>query len=682
MSNPSTTTLTRRQLANAIRALSMDAVEKAGSGHPGAPMGMADLTEVLWNDFMRHNPANPDWINRDRFIISNGHGSMLLYAVLHLCGYDLSIDDIKQFRQLDSKTPGHPEYGLTPGVETTTGPLGQGMANAVGMALAERNLASYFNQSQFKIIDHLTYFTVGEGCLMEGISHEAASLAGTQKLGKLIGFFDRNQISIDGAVSTWFTEDIAKRFEAYGWQVITPVDGHDPKQVKLALSEAIAESTYPTLICCDTIIGYGAPKKQGKESCHGAPLGTDEVKLARQELAWDYTPFEIPSEYYAAWDARKKGEQLETEWQQLFNEYKSVYPDLATEFTRRIDKKLPATWQHTTQQLAEQTLSIKKSLATRQASHQTLNALGPVLPELIGGSADLTGSNLTLWQGAKTLSAEYPKGNYLYYGVREFAMSAINNGIALYGGFIPYGGTFLIFSEYARNALRMAALMKIQNIFVFTHDSISLGEDGPTHQAIEQVATLRLIPNMSVWRPCDAVETAMAWQSAIEQRDGPTALLFTRQALAPIDRMTEHLSLIRHGGYVLVEPKGLEKGAHPELIIIATGSEVKLAVTAAEALNRKKRKVRVVSMPSTDIFDKQSQKYRDSVLPPPCKKRIAVEAGIRDYWRKYVGLEGGILGVDSFGKSAPADELFKHFGFTEENLTTMATKLLDEIELE
>jgi transketolase len=656
----------RRELANAIRALSMDAVQQANSGHPGAPMGMADIAEVLWNDFLRHNPVNPHWVDRDRFVLSNGHGSMLLYSLLHLTGYDLTLEDIKQFRQLHSKTPGHPEYGYTPGIETTTGPLGQGLANAVGMALAERTLAAQFNRGDYDIINHHTYVAVGDGCLMEGISHEACSLAGTLKLGKLIAIYDSNSISIDGDVDGWFTDDTAKRFEAYGWHVIPTIDGHDAAAIKAALEAARAETDRPTLIICRTIIGYGAPNKQGKESCHGAPLGDDEIAGARAELGWTHPPFEIPQTYYDAWDARARGVSLEADWQARFAAYKREYPELATELQRRTRGEMPKNWAKTTEAYIQTTVEKGESIASRKASQNALNAYGPELPELIGGSADLTGSNLTEWSGSTPNTADSPGGNYIYYGVREFAMTAINNGIALHGGFIPYGGTFLIFSDYARNAVRMSALMKQRNIHVLTHDSIGLGEDGPTHQAVEQASSLRLIPDISVWRPCDAVETAVAWQAAINRNSGPTCLLLSRQNLPHQSRSPQQVTDIARGGYALIEG-----GEAPEIILIATGSEVALAVNVANTLNQQGRRVRVVSMPCTDVFDMQDAAYRESVLPSNCRRRIAIEAGSGDYWYKYAGLDGKVLGLDSFGESAPARAVFEHFGFTEANLLEM-----------
>ena len=665
--------LTRHELANAIRALSMDAVQRANSGHPGAPMGMADIAEVLWNDFLKHNPNNPDWDNRDRFVMSNGHGSMLVYSLLHLTGYDLSMDEIRQFRQLHSKTPGHPEYGYAPGIETTTGPLGQGLANAVGMALAESVLAAKFNQDGFDIVNHYTYVSVGDGCLMEGISHEASSLAGTLGLGKLIAIYDSNKISIDGDVEGWFTEDVAGRFEAYGWHVIRDVDGHNPDEIKNALEQAIANNKQPSMLCCKTIIGWGSPNKEGKESCHGAALGEEEIKLTRERLGWNYEPFVIPDDYYAAWDAKQRGAKAEAEWQKKFSDYEAAQPDLAAEYKRRMKGELPDNWDKLVNEYIHSVNDKAESIASRKASQNAIEAFAKHLPEMIGGSADLTGSNLTNWSGSVGISKENKNGNYISYGVREFAMAAINNGIALHGGFIPYSGTFLMFSEYARNALRMSALMKTQNIFVFTHDSIGLGEDGPTHQAVEQAATLRLMPNMSLWRPCDAVESAAAWQAAIERRDGPTSLLFSRQGLAHIERDESQLNNTKRGGYVLIE--GTDK---PDAIIIATGSEVEMAKNVATELNSTGKNIRVVSMPSTDTFDQQNNDYKESVLPGSCRKRIAVEAGVTDYWRKYIGLDGIALGVDTFGESAPAKKVFEHFGLTETNLKQMVNDYLAE----
>jgi transketolase len=667
-----TTAVSQRQhLANAIRALSMDAVQQANSGHPGAPMGMADIAEVLWRKFLKHNPNNPNWADRDRFVLSNGHGSMLIYSLLHLSGYDLSIDDLKQFRQLHSKTPGHPEYGYAPGIETTTGPLGQGITNAVGMALAEKVLAAQFNRPQHQVIDHYTYTFLGDGCLMEGISHEACSLAGTLGLGKLIACYDDNGISIDGEVEGWFTDDTRMRFEAYGWQVLGPVDGHDAEAIEAALVAARAELHRPTLIICKTIIGFGAPNKQGTESCHGAPLGTDEIAAARKQLNWPYQPFEIPAEIYQQWDARSAGAEAEATWQLKFSGYRVAYPELASELERRLSGALPHDFAQQTQHYIEQLQANPATIASRKASQNAINAFAPMLPELLGGSADLAGSNLTLWNGSKGISADDASGNYIYYGVREFGMSAIMNGIALHGGFVPYGATFLMFMEYARNAVRMAALMKQRCIFVYTHDSIGLGEDGPTHQPVEQIASLRMTPNMSTWRPCDQVESALAWKAALERHDGPTALIFSRQNLVQQQRNTQQLADIARGGYVLRDCQGM-----PELIIIATGSEVSLAMQAAEQLTSSGHAVRVVSMPATDVFDAQPLDYREQVLPSAVAKRIAVEAGIADYWFKYVGLHGRIIAMTSFGESAPAGDLFKHFGFTVDNIVHQAQELL------
>ncbi|HHO68774.1 MAG TPA: transketolase [Gammaproteobacteria bacterium] len=660
----------RRELANAIRALSMDAVQKAKSGHPGAPMGMADIAEVLWNDHMKHNPANPKWADRDRFILSNGHGSMLIYSLLHLTGYDLSMEDIKNFRQLHSKTPGHPEYGYAPGVETTTGPLGQGITNGVGMAIAEKVLAGQFNRDTHHIVDHYTYVFMGDGCLMEGISHEACSLAGTLGLGKLIAFWDDNGISIDGHVEGWFTDDTPKRFEAYGWHVVRDVDGHDPAAIDKAIHEAKSVNDRPTLICCKTVIGYGAPNLCGSHDCHGAPLGEDEIQATRENLGWKYGPFEIPDEIYAGWDAREKGAQAEQHWNEKFAAYKKDHPELAAEFERRVLKgELPANWAEEAAKFITTVNEKAETIASRKASQNALNGYGPVLPEFLGGSADLAGSNLTLWSGSKAISNTVSDGNYIHYGVREFGMSAIMNGISLHGGFIPYGATFLMFSEYARNALRMAALMKIQCIFVYTHDSIGLGEDGPTHQPIEQTATLRMIPNMSVWRPCDAVESAVCWKVAIERRDGPASLIFSRQNLAHQNRTPEQIANIERGGYILKDCDGT-----PDAIIIATGSEVELAMQAADKLAGKK--IRVVSMPSTDTFDAQDEAYRESVLPSSVRARVAVEAGVTDFWLKYVGLEGKVIGINRFGESAPAGELFKYFGFTPEKVAEAVEAVL------
>jgi len=652
----------RRDLANAIRALSMDAVQKAKSGHPGAPMGMADIAEVLWNGFLNHNPGNPNWANRDRFVLSNGHASMLHYSLLHLAGYDLPIDELKNFRQLHSKTPGHPEYGYAPGIETTTGPLGQGLANAVGMAIGEKTLAAQFNQPGHAIVDHFTYVFLGDGCLMEGISHEVCSLAGTLKLGKLIAFYDDNGISIDGEVEGWFTDDTVMRFKSYGWDVISDVDGHDSAALTAAISQAQAGSDKPTIICCKTTIGYGSPNKGGKESSHGAPLGDDEITLAREQLGWPHAPFEIPNEIATAWNARDVGAQKEQSWQENFSAYQSAHPDLAAEFLRRVNGELPADWDKTADAFIASVNDKSETIASRKASQNALNGLGPALPEVLGGSADLAGSNLTIWSGSKGIQDD-AAGNYVFYGVREFGMTAIINGISLYGGFKPYGATFLMFSEYARNALRMAALMKIPNIQVFTHDSIGLGEDGPTHQPVEQTATLRLMPNMSVWRPCDAVESAVAWRCAIERTNGPTSLIFSRQSLQHQTRDAAKINNITKGGYVLNDSAGT-----PDAIIIATGSEVQLAMDAASLLSDSGVKARVVSMPSTDAFDAQSESYRNEVLPESVTARVAIEAGIGDLWRKYVGLKGDVMSIDTFGESGPAADVFAHFGFTAENL--------------
>jgi len=649
----------RRELANAIRALSMDAVQKANSGHPGAPMGLADIAEVLWNDHMVHNPANPHWANRDRFILSNGHGSMLIYSLLHLTGYDLSIDDLKNFRQLHSKTPGHPEYGYAPGVETTTGPLGQGITNGVGMAIAEKALAGQFNQKGHNIVDHHTYVFLGDGCMMEGISHESCSLAGTLGLGKLIAFWDDNGISIDGHVEGWFTDDTPKRFEAYGWHVIPGVDGHDAESIQKAIETAKAMSDKPTLICCKTTIGFGSPNKAGSHASHGAPLGQDEINLTKAAIGWEHDAFEVPAEIYHAWDAREKGAAAEKAWNDKFDAYRAEYPELAAEFERRMAGDLPADWAEKSAAYIAETNAAASSPATRKASLDSIEAYSPVLPELFGGSADLGCSNLTEWSGYKPMDAN-EVSNYVRYGVREFGMSAIMNGITLHGGLIPFGATFLMFSEYARNALRMAALMKIQSIFVYTHDSIGLGEDGPTHQPIEQIPTLRLIPNMAVWRPCDAVESAVAWAQAIERNDGPTCLIFSRQGLPHQNRSDAQIEAIKKGGYVLRDCEGT-----PDCIVIATGSEVALAMEAAEASSKK---VRVVSMPSTTVFDAQDDDYKESVLPSSVSARVAVEAATTDCWWKYVGSNGKVIGINRFGESAPAGELFKLFGFTVENV--------------
>jgi transketolase len=660
---------TRTDLANAIRALAMDAVEKAKSGHPGAPMGMAEIAEVLWNHHLRHNPANPKWPDRDRFVLSNGHGSMLLYALLHLTGYDLSMEDIKQFRQLHSKTPGHPEYGYTPGVETTTGPLGQGITNAVGMALAEKLLAHQFNKPGFDIVNHHTYVFMGDGCMMEGISHEACALAGTWKLNKLIAFWDDNGISIDGHVEHWFTEDVCKRFEAYGWNVIPNVDGHSFEAVEAAIQQAKQSTDRPTLIQCKTIIGKGSPNKAGTHDVHGAALGHEEVEATRKHMGWNYPPFEIPQDVYEGWDAKTKGEGLEKLWNNKFAEYERAYPAEAAEFKRRMAGELPANWAEHVKTAIAAVNAKGETVATRKASQIAINALAPVLPEFVGGSADLTGSNLTNWTGCHPIRHGNP-GNYISYGVREFGMAAIMNGMALHGGILPFGGTFLMFSEYARNAIRMAALMKQRVIHVFTHDSIGLGEDGPTHQPIEQTATLRLMPNMSVWRPCDTVETMVAWAKAVEKRDGPTSLILSRQNLPFIQRSEAQIAQIERGGYVLSDCEGA-----PQVVLIATGSEVELALKSQAALKAEGIAARVVSMPSTDAFDRQDAAYKDSVLPPGVK-RVAIEAGVRDGWWKYVGCDGAVVGIDRFGESAPAGVLFKEFGFTVENVVNTVKGIL------
>ncbi len=660
----------RRHLANAVRALSMDAVQQAKSGHPGAPMGMADIAQVLWCDYLSHNPNNPDWANRDRFILSNGHGSMLLYSLLHLSGYDLPIEELKNFRQMHSKTPGHPEYGYAPGVETTTGPLGQGITNAVGMALAEKVMAAQFNQAQFDIVDHFTYTFLGDGCLMEGISHEACSLAGTLGLGKLVAFWDDNGISIDGEVEGWFSDDTPKRFEAYGWHVISDVNGHEPNEISAAIAKAKAVTDKPTLICCKTTIGFGSPNKQGKESCHGAPLGDDEIALVRENLGWSYPPFDVPEDVYKSWDGKTKGEKAEQEWQTLFNEYQQAYPELASEFMRRKKGELPELWNKTCTKYIQALQQNPDNVATRKASQNALNAYAPILPELLGGSADLAGSNLTIHNTSKGVSADDASGNYIYYGVREFAMSAMMNGLALYGGFKPYGATFLMFMEYARNAVRMAALMKQPAIFVYTHDSIGLGEDGPTHQPVEQLVALRATPNLDNWRPCDQVESAIAWKAAIERTQGPTTLIFTRQGLPQQNRTQQQLIDAERGGYVL-----FDSADTPELIIIATGSEVHLAMQAAEKLSANGTAVRVVSMPCMEVFEKQSTEYKQSVLPANVTKRIAIEALAKDTWYKYVGLNGVVIGMDTFGESAPAGELFKHFNITEQAILDAANTL-------
>jgi len=662
---------TRRDLANAIRFLSIDAVQKANSGHPGMPMGMADIAEVLWNDFLRHNPANPLWSNRDRFILSNGHGAMLHYALLHLTGYDLTIEDLKHFRQLHSKTPGHPEYGYTPGVETTTGPLGQGFANGVGMAIAEKNLAAYFNRRELEIVDHYTYVFVGDGCLMEGISHEVASLAGTLQLGKLIVIYDDNGISIDGETKEWFTDNTPERFKAYGWHVIPHVNGHDPKTISAAIEEARDGNNQPTLICCKTQIGFGSPNLAGTAKTHGSPLGEGEVAAAREALDWPHAPFVVPEEIYTAWDAKRLGARLEEEWQEKFAKYHKSNSVLAEEFLRRIHGKLPPEWEKKTKLFTQAVVEKSLPVATRKASEMCLDAYAPLLPELMGGSADLTPSNNTWHTQSKVFSAAQPTGNYIHYGVREFGMFAIMNGLALHGGFIPYGGTFLTFIDYGRNAIRLAALMRHQSIFVLTHDSIGLGEDGPTHQPIEHAAILRLTPNVTVWRPCDVVETAIAWESAIENKTGPTCLLLSRQNLPVQQHDMKELADIRRGGYVLQDCKG-----KPQAIIIATGSEVELAVEAAANLAKQGYQIRVVSMPSTTVFDQQDASYQESVLPTKIEARVAVEAGMADFWYKYVGLRGKIIGLNRYGESAPAKEVYQALGITVEAVEKAVKSLI------
>ncbi len=651
--------LNQRHLANAIRALAMDAVQKANSGHPGAPMGMADIAEVLWRQFMRFNPANPGWANRDRFVLSNGHGSMLQYALLHLTGYDLGIDDLKQFRQLHSRTPGHPEFGYAPGIETTTGPLGQGIANAIGMALAEKTLAAQFNRDGFPVVDHFTYCFLGDGCLMEGISHEVCSLAGTLGLGKLIAYYDDNGISIDGEVEGWFTDDTVQRFQAYGWQVIGPIDGHDSDAIRTATQEAQADGARPTLIICKTVIGAGSPNKQGKEDCHGAPLGDAEIALTREALGWAHAPFEIPQDIYDAWDGRAKGDALELNWNGLWQSYAKAHPALAAELQRRLAGDLPADFAAQADAWIQACNDKGETIASRKASQNTLNAFGPLLPELLGGSADLAGSNLTLWKGCHGVQ-EHADGNYVFYGVREFGMSAIMNGVALHGGFIPYGATFLMFMEYARNALRMAALMKQRAIHVYTHDSIGLGEDGPTHQPVEQLASLRQTPNLASWRPADTVESAVAWREALLRKDGPTALVFSRQNLPHQSRDAGQIQAIARGGYVLRD------AAQVDVILIGAGSEVSLAMAAADQLAAEGLGVRVVSMPSPDTFLKQDAAYREQVLPGAVRKRVAVEASITDYWHRFTGLDGAVVGMTTYGESAPAGDLYKHFGITAE----------------
>ncbi|HIH4763077.1 transketolase [Serratia ureilytica] len=660
----------RKELANAIRALSMDAVQKANSGHPGAPMGMADIAEVLWRDYLNHNPTNPHWADRDRFVLSNGHGSMLIYSLLHLTGYDLPMRELENFRQLHSKTPGHPEYGYTPGVETTTGPLGQGIANAVGFAIAERTLAAQFNRPGHDIVDHHTYAFMGDGCMMEGISHEVCSLAGTLKLGKLTAFYDDNGISIDGHVDGWFTDDTALRFEAYGWHVVRNVDGHNPDAIKAAIEAARKVTDKPSLLMCKTVIGFGSPNKAGTHDVHGAALGAAEVAATRERLGWKYAAFEIPQDIYAQWDAKEAGQAKEAAWNDKFAAYAKAFPEQAAEFKRRMNGELPADWKADAKAFVEKLQANPANIASRKASQNALEAFGKVLPEFLGGSADLAPSNLTMWSGSKALNVD-PAGNYIHYGVREFGMTAITNGIALHGGFLPYSATFLMFVEYARNAVRMAALMKLRNVFVYTHDSIGLGEDGPTHQPVEQLASLRVTPNMSTWRPCDQVESAVAWQYGIERNDGPTTLVFSRQNLTQQPRTAEQLANVYRGGYVLKDCAGT-----PDVILIATGSEVGITVEAADKLTAAGRKVRVVSMPSTDAFDKQDAAYRESVLPAAVTARVAVEAGIADYWYKYVGLNGAIVGMTTFGESAPAEQLFAEFGFTVDNVVAKAQALL------
>ena len=661
---------TRNELANAIRALSMDAVQQAKSGHPGAPMGMADIAEVLWNDYLNHNPSNPSWPNRDRFVLSNGHGSMLIYSLLHLSGYDLPIEELQNFRQLHSKTPGHPEYGYAPGVETTTGPLGQGITNGVGMAIAEKVLAAQFNRDGHNVIDHNTYVFLGDGCLMEGISHEACSLAGTLGVGKLIAFYDDNGISIDGEVEGWFTDDTPKRFEAYGWQVVPDVDGHDPEAIKSAIDAAHCDLDRPTLICCKTLIGKGSPNKQGKEDCHGAPLGVDEIEMTRKTLGWSHEPFYVPPEIYTGWDSKQKGAELEKIWDAQMEDYAEAHPELAAELFRRLSGELPNNFVEQADIYIEACQESGETIASRKASQNSLNAFGPLLPELFGGSADLAGSNLTLWSGAKGVTMNDADGNYLYYGVREFAMSAIMNGVTLHGGFITYGATFLMFMEYARNAVRMSALMGIPSIFVYTHDSIGLGEDGPTHQPVEQITNLRTTPKLQTWRPCDAVESAVAWKNAIVRQDGPSALIFSRQNLQHQVRDEAQLASISRGAYVLLDCSG-----QPDLILISTGSEVQLTLDAAAVLTKKGKMVRVVSVPCAEIFDAEDASYRESVLPSSVLARVAIEAAHSDYWYKYVGLDGRVVGMNSFGESAPAGDLMRHFGFTVENVVQVAEEL-------
>lgn len=661
----------RLQLANAIRALSMDAVQRANSGHPGAPMGMANIAEVLWNDFLQHNPANPQWFNRDRFVLSNGHGSMLLYSLLHLSGYNLSIDDLKQFRQLNSHTAGHPELAHALGIETTTGPLGQGLANAVGIAIAEQTLAHQFNRSGHTLIDHFTYVFLGDGCLMEGISHEACSLAGTLGLGKLVACYDDNGISIDGEVEGWFNDDTPQRFAAYGWQVIPAIDGHDTNAIYAALKQARGNTSQPTLICCKTLIGFGSPNKQGKAVCHGAPLGVAEIALTRKALDWPYDAFEVPADIYQAWNARDTGAEVEQDWNQRFKAYHAAHSELSDQLLRRISGTLPTCFNVDADAHITELQSAGATVASRQASQHTLNTLGPMLPELLGGSADLAGSNLTLWQGCKSINKIDASGNYIYYGVREFAMSAIMSGIALHGGFIPYGATFLVFMEYARNAVRMAALMRQRVLFVYSHDSIGLGEDGPTHQPVEQLANLRLTPNLDTWRPCDTVESAVAWKAGLQRQDSPTALIFSRQKLPHQERNQDQVAAIARGGYTLYDCDGL-----PECLIIATGSEVSIAMQAAAELSQQGRRVRMVSMPCTSVFERQSAEYREQVLSAAITARVAVEAAHQDYWYKYVGLQGKVIGISEFGSSAPASQLYERYGITVAAVVTAVNELV------
>ena len=662
---------TRRELANAVRFLSIDAVEAAKSGHPGMPMGMADIAQVLWNDHLRHSPANPKWFNRDRFVLSNGHGSMLLYSLLHLSGYDLPIEELKNFRQLGHRTPGHPENFVTDGVETTTGPLGQGFANAVGFALAEKLLAQRFNRPGHEIVDHRTWVFLGDGCLMEGISHEAASLAGTWGLGKLVAFWDDNRISIDGDTAGWFTDDTPARFEAYGWKVIRDVDGHDPEAISAAIGEATADGDRPVLVCCRTTIGFGSPNKAGSESTHGAPLGADEIAATRKALGWEHGPFEIPQAIADGWDAREAGRELEQEWNQAFDAYRAAFPEEAAELLRRSKAELPEGFAAAADAYIAKLQAEGPKVASRKASQMAIEAFAPHLPELVGGSADLAGSNLTMWSGSKDVAGSDADANYVYYGVREFGMTAISNGLALHGGFLPYDATFLVFSDYARNAVRMSALMGAQAIHVYTHDSIGLGEDGPTHQPVEHMAALRAIPHNDVWRPCDAVESAVSWKAAIERHDGPSCLVFSRQTLVHQARSDEQVQQIARGGYVLADAEG----GTPDLILIATGSEVGIAMEAKAKLDAGGARTRVVSMPCTDVFDRQDAGYRESVLPNAVRKRVAVEAGITGFWRQYVGLDGAVVGIDRFGASAPGDVLFRHFGFTADAIVEAARGL-------